>query len=336
MTKLFQAIQQAASLLAEGKIVAIPTETVYGLGGCARTPAAIQKIYEIKDRPATNPLIIHLSNMAAIEAWAVDIPEVAWKLAERFWPGPLTLVLKRRPEVLESVTAGQPTVALRVPNHPVTLALLKTFGEGIAAPSANRHGRISPTTAEHVREELGSKVGYILDGGPCQVGIESTIVYVVDSEIHLLRQGSITQQAIEACLECRLPAAPHHASSLKIGTLEIEVPGQSLSHYAPQRPLFLYGYQTLLEKIQQSLAENRPVAVLSFAPLPDFLRAGQSHEMIHWIQANTRAEIYARELYAHLRSLDALNPNAIFVETPPFNSEWLALQDRLYRASQKG
>jgi L-threonylcarbamoyladenylate synthase len=193
-------IQQAAQLLRKGRLVAVPTETVYGLGADATNPEAIKKIFAAKGRPADHPLIVHIPDASYLNAWAVDIPDSALILAERFWPGPLTLVLKKQPDVPLEVTGGQETIALRVPNHPVALNLLKVFGGGIAAPSANRFCRISPTQASHVAEELGDKVDLILDGGACQVGLESTIVDLSSGNPKLLRPGQIGKAEIEELL----------------------------------------------------------------------------------------------------------------------------------------
>jgi L-threonylcarbamoyladenylate synthase len=165
------AINKAAELLRQGRLVALPTETVYGLGADAKNPEAVKRIFAAKGRPADHPLIVHIPDKAALKDWAIEIPELAWKLAEHFWPGPLTIVLKKHPDVPMEVTGGQNTIALRVPNHPVALGVLRAFGGGIAAPSANRYCRISPTQASHVEEELGYKVDMILDGGACEVGL---------------------------------------------------------------------------------------------------------------------------------------------------------------------
>jgi len=317
-------IQMAARVLADEKLVALPTETVYGLAGFARSPSAIQKIYAMKGRPATNPLIIHLPHPAAISDWAIDIPKAAHILARKFWPGPLTLVLPRHPEVLLSVTAGQETVALRVPNHPLALALLQEFKGGIAAPSANRYGRISPTTIEHVRAEFQDKVDYYLDGGPCEVGIESTIVYLAGSEVIILRKGKITQQALEETLGQAVLSKDKSDPGM-------QTPGSNVSHYAPEHPLFLLPLNALLEKLTGLITENKAVGVLSFSKKPALL----SHQ-VFWVCANSQFSIYASSLYAHLRELDSLNLDCILVEAPPEGTEWEAVHDRLQRASHSG
>lgn len=318
-------IKTAAQYLAEDKLITLPTETVYGLAGSARSPTAIQKIFTVKGRPSTNPLIIHLSHPAAISDWAIDIPKTAYVLAKKFWPGPLTLVLPRHPDVLREVTGGQETVALRVPNHPVALALLQEFKDGVVAPSANRSGRISPTTIEHVRAELEDKVDFYLDGGPSHVGIESTIVYLCDSEVIVLRKGKITQQDLEETLGqkvlCKDKIDPK---------MQIQSPGLSHSHYAPERPLYLLPISALLEKLQALTSENKIVGVLSFSKKPSLL----SHS-VFWISAPMQAHLYASALYSNLRALDRPDIDCILVEAPPMGSDWEAIQDRLHRASYK-
>jgi tRNA threonylcarbamoyl adenosine modification protein (Sua5/YciO/YrdC/YwlC family) len=193
-------VVRAAALLRAGELVAFPTETVYGLGADASNPGAIARIFAAKGRPADHPLIVHLPDAGQLERWAVDIPEAAHGLAAAFWPGPLTLILRRHPSVSDAITGGQDTVGLRVPNHPLALQLLREFGGGVAAPSANRFGRISPTTAAHVRDELGAAVSMILDGGPCAVGIESTILDLSAGRARILRPGMLDAAAIAAVL----------------------------------------------------------------------------------------------------------------------------------------
>ena len=201
-----QQIERAVSLLRAGKLVAFPTETVYGLGADASNVSAIRGVFSAKHRPADHPLIVHLSDTAGLKHWASDVPREAWLLAEAFWPGPMTIVLPRAAHVLSEVTGGQSTVALRVPSHPIARRLLNAFNGGIVAPSANRFGRLSPTTAEHVREELDDAVDLILDGGMCSVGIESTIVAFRDGRAVVLRPGAVTAEQIEATLNSVLAA----------------------------------------------------------------------------------------------------------------------------------
>ncbi|MDP2099278.1 MAG: L-threonylcarbamoyladenylate synthase, partial [Methylobacter sp.] len=218
-------IDSAADVLRNGGLVAFPTETVYGLGANACDPAAVRRIFEAKGRPADHPLIIHLHSLENLDFWANDITESVWRLAEHFWPGPLTLILKRRHAPL-TVTGGQETVGLRIPNHPVALALLKAFNGGLAAPSANRFGKVSPTRAKHVRAELGDRVDLILEGGPCRMGVESTILSLVDGQPRLLRPGSISLSALQEVLGTEI-LTPTPASNIR-------APGMLKSHYSPE------------------------------------------------------------------------------------------------------
>jgi L-threonylcarbamoyladenylate synthase len=191
-------IDRAVLALRDGELVAFPTETVYGLGADASNPDAIHRIFEVKGRPATHPLIVHIDHPRAIDRWVLAVPDSARLLAERYWPGPMTLVLRRAPAVDPAITGGQDTIAVRVPAHPVALQLLRAFGSGIAAPSANRYGHVSPTRAEHVREEFGDDVRFVLDGGDCKIGLESTIVSCVDDVPRVLRPGAITLSQLRA------------------------------------------------------------------------------------------------------------------------------------------
>jgi len=215
-------LEAAVRLLRAGELVAFPTETVYGLGADAANPAAVARVFAAKGRPADHPLIVHLADQACVPDWASEFPETARQLARAFWPGPLTLVLPRSARVPMAVTGGQDSVALRVPAHPVAQALLRAFGGGVAAPSANRYGRVSPTRAEHVREELGDRVALILDGGECAVGLESTIVSCLAGQVALLRPGMIGRAAVESVVG---PLATSAAGAPR-------VPGSTRAHYA--------------------------------------------------------------------------------------------------------
>lgn len=316
-------LEQAATLLSNGKLVAIPTETVYGLGADAKNPTAVQKIYTVKGRPATNPLIIHIPSSDAMTDWAIDIPPHAWALAKAFWPGPLTLVLKRHPSVPKIVTGGQDTVALRVPSHPLTLALLNQFGGGVAAPSANRYGRISPTTAQHVQEGLGDTVDYILDGGPCTVGIESTIISLMEPSPVILRYGSISALELSGILG-KLGSDKHKRQA-------IVVPGSSDSHYAPTQPLHLIDKGILIKTISQLAEQNKAISVISFKDRPSSLPPF----VIDWICMPSQPQAYAQQLYCQLHVLDKRKSDCIVVEAPPEQEEWLAIRDRLQRAAHR-
>ena len=312
------AIKDAVAVLRTGGLVAFPTETVYGLGADASNPDAVTKIYAAKGRPRSHPLIVHLHDVSALPGWAREIPPHAERLAARFWPGPLTLIFKRTPQVLDLVTGGQDTVALRVPSHPIAQALLREFGGGIAAPSANRYGRVSATTAEHVRSEFGRAVECVLDGGASDVGIESTIVDVSGAEPVLLRPGAILLSDLERAAGASV--APRSASSPRAS-------GTHEKHYAPQTPLLVVESDLLLELAASMTRQGSPIAVLSrsFAqPLT---------KNVTWIAAPKDAAGYAHDLYANLRRLDHSGSSAILVEQPPLEPEWAAIHDRLTRAA---
>jgi L-threonylcarbamoyladenylate synthase len=315
-------IQKAADLLCEGKLVAIPTETVYGLGADARNPDAIKRIFAAKGRPADHPLIVHIPDASYLSAWAVDIPDSALILAERFWPGPLTLVLKKQTNVPMEITGGQATVALRVPNHPVALVLLKVFGGGIAAPSANRFCRISPTQASHVQEELGDAVDLILDGGECEVGLESTIVDLSEAKPRLLRPGQISRSEIEKVLQQTL--------ELPDDKEEVHAPGRMEVHYSPKTPTFLCSAE-LIKNVQQGFAFKH-VHKLGVLAYSHEIRQDRYTDIM---TMPVSADKYAHDLYGKLRDLDNSGVDIILVEQPPQTQEWQAVNDRLNKAAKK-
>ena len=311
-------ITRAAEVLKSGGLVAFPTETVYGLGADASNPEAVKKIYAAKGRPRNHPLIVHLARTEQVNEWASSVPPSARLLAERYWPGPLTLIVKRAAHVSELVTGGQDTIALRVPSHAVAHALLDAFGGGVAAPSANRYGRVSATTAEHVRSELGFAVDCVLDGGASDVGIESTIVDCSGDTPALLRPGHITAAALEQTLRAPL-AAPGSASPRAPGTLA--------KHYAPQTPLMVMEGDLVAELAASMVRQGLKVAVLARSALQPVM-AG-----ITWVAAPNDAAGYAHDLYANLRALDRAGCSAILVEQPPIEAQWAAVLDRLMRAA---
>lgn len=317
-------IPKAAQILRRGELVAFPTETVYGLGADALNPAAVAKIFAAKGRPADHPLIVHLPLNAHLHHWAREIPPAAERLALAFWPGPLTLVLKRARHIPDIVTGGQDTVGLRVPDHPVARELLAHFAGGIAAPSANRHGRISPTTVEHVRQELGDAVPLILDGGPCPVGIESTIVDLAHGAPRILRPGAISAAEIADLLERPVPIGAG-ADDADLPRVSGSLPG----HYAPHTPLILVEPDQLPEAVAARLAQGLNIAVLGREVRPE---ARPDHRL-HWQRALTEPAGYAHDLYAHLRALDAAAVDLILVERPPPEAPWAAVNDRLERAA---
>ena len=319
-------LHQAAAVLRSGGLVAFPTETVYGLGADARNPEAVARIFAVKGRPADHPLIVHLAGAGQLTGWARDIPGAAWQLAEAFWPGPLTLVLRRLAGVPDAVTGGQDTVGLRVPDHPMALALLRTFGDGIAAPSANRFGYVSPTTAAHVREELGARVGMILDGGPCRLGIESTIVGFSDGTPVLLRPGAISVTTIETALGVGITCAGRISTAMR-------APGMLPSHYAPATPLEVWPLQILERRLLELARQGSHVAILQWSEntAPKLDGAGVSR-----IFMPGDAAAYAQGLYATLRRLDRAGFDRLLAQEPPPAGEWLAVADRLRRAAAIG
>lgn len=309
-TELDLAIQELSS----GGVVAFPTETVYGLGADASNPAAIAHIFDIKGRPPDHPLIVHISGADQLSSWSNQVPEIAYLLAERFWPGPLTLILphsKAPPEV----TGGQSSVGLRAPRHPVAQALLKGFGRGIAAPSANRFGRISPTQASHVRDELGSRVGIILEGGNCEVGLESTILSLASSVPCLLRPGAISRLELEAVLKLTVQGAEKAPGIRASGLLE--------SHYAPRTQLRLIPSESMV-KAAESAPSRTVMMCLRDIPLPP---------SVDRILMPEHPAEYGARLYATLRALDQGQYNLIMTEIPPTHAAWEAVHDRLGRAS---
>ena len=311
-------IDNAVAVLRAGGLVAFPTETVYGLGADAANPAAVRGIFETKGRPATHPVIVHLGDAAQVPRWAREVPPAARTLAEAFWPGPLTLVLRRASGVSDLVTGRQDTVALRVPAHAVARRLLAHFGGGIAAPSANRHGRVSATTAEHVRTEFGAAVGCVLDGGPADVGIESTIVDLSGARATLLRPGAIAAESIARVLGKALASPAADAP---------RAPGTLAAHYAPGTLLTLMEGDLALELAASLARQGKRVAVLALSaqrPLTPGLA---------WIAAPRDPEGYAHALYASLRQLDQAGCDMIIVERTPQGPDWVAINDRLARAA---
>jgi L-threonylcarbamoyladenylate synthase len=311
-------IDKAVAVLKRGGLVAFPTETVYGLGADAGNPEAIRKLYAAKGRPADHPVIVHLAAVAQLLLWAREVTPAAQKLTQKYWPGPLTLILRRAPGVSDAVTGSQDTVGLRVPSHPVAHALLTKFGGGIAAPSANRFGRVSSTTAQHVQQEFGASVDFVLDGGQSEVGIESTIVDVTGKLPVLLRPGHISAREIEQTVGAPL-AAPRDDAP--------RVPGTLAAHYAPKTPLMVMEGDLLLELAASLTRQGKRVAVLARSTLQP-LRAG-----LTWIAAPHDPAAYAHDLYANLRVLDAAGCDAILVEKPPQQPEWAAVNDRIDRAA---
>lgn len=310
-------IERAVRLLNAGELVAFPTETVYGLGADADDAAAVARIFAAKGRPASHPLIVHVSNLASARGYAGGLPDSALRLAEAFWPGPLTLVVPKSARTLAAVTGGQDTVALRAPAHPVARALLAAFGRGIAAPSANRYGRISPTRADDVREELGERVALVLDGGDCEVGLESTIVACLDGRVTLLRPGAVSRPQI-ADVVGKVSGADSGSP---------RAPGRERSHYAPRTPLAIVNGAELNREIESALKRGERLAVLTHAVAP------VAPDRITWRPLPAEAARYGHALYATLRALDRAGAARILVEAVPATEAWAAVADRLGRAA---
>jgi len=314
-------IDAAVAALRRGGLVAFPTETVYGLGADAANPDALARLYRVKRRPPDHPVIVHIAHGTDLDMYAHDVPDIARALARAFWPGALTLVLRKRPErVADAATGSRPTVGLRVPDHPVALALLDAFRGGIAAPSANRFGRVSPTTAEHVRTELGPDVDVVLDGGPSRVGVESTIVDVTGAEPLVLRVGGVSEDDL-----ARVVGTP----VTRRDTGEIAAPGTLASHYAPTARVVLVEPARLAQRITEATVDTARIGVLALArDLPETLPS----EVTVLTSPNDIDE-YAQVLYARLREADARGLPQVFAVPPPAQGIGVAICDRLHRAS---
>ena len=318
-------IARAARLLEQGKLVAFPTETVYGLGADASNPDAVAAIFAAKGRPSNHPVIVHVARDADLSRWTTQLPTEASQLIDAFWPGPLTLILPRASQVPAAVTGGQDTIGLRCPAHPVALALLREFrgGQGgLAAPSANRFGHVSPTTARHVMDEFGQPgigpVAEVLDGGRCEVGIESTIVDLSRLDTHgpvLLRPGQISAAQIAGVIG-RMPSTPDAAAPRVSGSLD--------AHYAPRTPVALLEGSELAAVMPQLQARGHSFALIAYS---------ENFAAVHGLHLPADPDGYAHGLYASLRAVDADHAAVILVERPPQHSAWQGIQDRLRRAA---
>jgi L-threonylcarbamoyladenylate synthase len=317
MAEITQRLDLAIARLGIGGLVAIPTETVYGLAAAADDPEAVARVFALKGRPPTNPLIVHIHDAAGADQWACSISQVARDLMQAFWPGPLTLVLPARPEVSRQITAGQNSVALRVPAHPLALALLAGLGKALVAPSANRYMAVSPTSAVHVARQFPGEDLLILDGGPCEVGLESTILAVLpDQPLRLLRPGMLGTGAIEAVTG--LPVAMDNSASIR-------VPGQHERHYAPATPAFAFS----VERVASNPA-------LLNDPLTGWILCGGTVSVRGpCLDLGKDPSMYARLLYDALYQFDAMNLRRIQVQQPPGHIAWGAIHNRLSRALRK-
>lgn len=304
-------IEHAASLLRAGRLVAFPTETVYGLGANALDPEAVARIYKVKGRPSTSPLIVHVASVEMAKSLVTVWPEAADRLARRFWPGPLTLVLEKQPSIPSNVTAGLPTVGLRMPAHPIALALIQAAAVPLAAPSANRFTHLSPTTADHVSQGLGAAVDLILDGGPCEVGIESTVLSLAGPNPVLLRPGGISRAEIESLIgpvgtAADISAGPHAS------------PGMHPRHYSPRTRLVLANEGRVPERGSGTYLQHRHAPIRSDITV---------------VQMPPTAPEYAAVLYGKLHEVDDAGLDWIVVDLPPETPDWEAVHDRLRRAS---
>ncbi|HXX34158.1 MAG TPA: L-threonylcarbamoyladenylate synthase [Thermodesulfobacteriota bacterium] len=311
-------IHRAAQIIKKGGVVAFPTETVYGLGADAFNPLAVARIFEVKRRPYFDPLIVHVANPSNVKKLAKETPSNAKKLIERFWPGPLTIVLLKEEKIPDIVTAGLPTLAVRMPNHPMALALIEESECPIAAPSANPFGYLSPTTAEHVRDQLGDEVDLILDGGPCPVGVESTIVSFLEEKPMLLRPGGVSLEEIESVIgKVDIPSIEDRPSA----------PGMFPKHYAPRTPIVLDWSQENLDPYQ-----GKKIGLLLFQEPKDHL---ESHSVeILSMKGDLREA--AANLFAAIRRLDAFHLDLIVAEPIPEVGLGRAIMDRLRRAASRG
>lgn len=313
-------LDAAVRILRSGGLVAIPTETVYGLAADASNPAAVRRLYGVKGRPPGHPVIVHIAGIEALPRWAARVSEDARRLAEAFWPGPLTLILPRTAVAADEVTGGRDTVGLRVPDHPLALALLRAFGGGLAAPSANRFGRVSPTTAADVRADLGGDVDLVLDGGPCDVGVESTIVDCTEEGAPpvILRPGGVTAERIEAVLGHPVRRTPDGPS---------RAPGMLPAHYAPHTQVLV------VEDVDAALASATAHAMAGGRT--GLLTAGVMPvpEGVTPLVAGDTPEAYATALYDRLREADRLGLDLLVVVPPPAEGVGVAVRDRLARAA---
>lgn len=307
----------AAELLRNGKLVAIPTETVYGLAANAYQEEAVVSIFEAKQRPAFDPLIVHTFDIKEFEKIAQHIPERAYQLAEAFMPGPLTLILPRHPTIPLLVTSGHDSVGIRIPNHPLTLELLRNLDFPLAAPSANPFGYVSPTTAEHVSQQLGDRIPYILDGGPCRIGLESTIIRIVNKDVEILRLGGLAVEEIETVMK-------QPVKQIKTSSSNPTAPGMLSSHYAPRKKVILGNIETNLKNFNPER-----VGVLAWQYANNLVPEKQQFVL----SPTGNLNIAARNLFAALRYLDTLPIDIILAESVPDSGLGKAINDRLTRAS---
>ena len=307
----------ATSLLAKGQLVAIPTETVYGLAADASNKKAITEIFKVKNRPTNHPLIIHFSDVNDIFEYVINVPDYFLDLANKFWPGPLTVLLHKSERVISEITGGSNKVCVRIPNHPLTLSIIRELGSPIVAPSANDFGRISPTSAEHVMADMNGKIAAVVDGGNCDVGIESTILDLTTEEPTLLRPGGYDLSELEAKLGRKI---------FINGSTKTKVSGNLLNHYQPRTPLIQLTYSEIIQFCEEEKFISNSI-LMHYSPLKDL--SIKSYLM----PKNPKS--YGQDLYGVLRTLDKSNYDYIYIETPPSEISWMAIQDRVFKATYK-
>lgn len=307
-------VETALHILRAGGLVAVPTETVYGLAADAMNAAAVQGIFAAKGRPADHPLIVHIGSVAQLEDWASNIPDIAYQLAAAFWPGPLTLILDKAAEVPSAVTGGKSSVGVRVPAHRVLRELLQTARMGVAAPSANPYKRLSPTSAQQVYSQLAGRIDAVLDGGPCAVGLESTILDLTGAQLQVLREGPITARQIAALTGRAVLTPLQH---------DVAVPGNVAVHYQPHTPLYIASRRQILAALQE---RGSAIACVFYADT-----AGLTPTSIVRSLPERKAS-YAQQLYSTLHALDGMGVEAIWLERPPSAEGWGDVNDRLRRA----
>ncbi|WP_199671185.1 L-threonylcarbamoyladenylate synthase [Salinibius halmophilus] len=319
-----QGIQQAVKLLQQGECVALPSETVYGLAADAMQPSAVNKIFAAKGRPANHPLIVHIPHVSHVARWARHIPAQLDQLSEAFWPGPLTVLVEKKPEVPNEVTGGLDTIALRVPAHPLFLEVLRSIDTGLAAPSANPYKKLSPTIAEQVDYGLHGRIAAILDGGHCDFGLESTIIDLVSDTPRILRAGPISRQQIEAVLGCPVELPEEH--------VEV-VPGNVKAHYQPATPLIVLSTSELLRQLEVLEGQSCELVIWSQTAKDHCLEMSFDAKRIRVLDND--AQGFGRELYLTLHKADQDHMSQIILEAPPTDEAWRAVNDRLSRAQSK-
>ncbi len=316
-------LELAVKYLKEGKLVAFPSETVYGLGALATSVDALNLLYKVKGRPQHHPVIVHLANLKDIDQWVSQWPNIAQTLADNFWPGPMTLILPKANNVLNQVTGGQDSIAIRIPRNKIALELLELLGTGIAAPSANRFGRISATSAQAVFKELGNKVELIIDNGHSPIGLESTIINLYQKPYQIMRPGMLMESDIRKVL------SPGQLAEFSVNdtTNNLRVSGNLKSHYQPITPLKLMTQSEIINYIN-----NHPqvkIGIIAFTPIKS------NSNQVNLIKASSDVHDYAQNLYARIRQLDESGLAIILIEQTPITEDWLAINDRLAKASFK-